>query len=201
MSGINWTPWCNEAQYFNGLFDGQNHTISNLTITDDHTAHDGHAVGFIGRLGSNGLGQNTIQNVKFDNANVIGHHWVGVAVGYNEFGKVDNVHVTNSKVTATHVEGADSCGDKAGALIGICGPNASYITVTNCSASNCEVKAARHAAQLIGYGYTGATYTNLTTTNVTVSAIENSGCDHDDAGVVSTDALVGNGTTDGLTLN
>lgn len=201
MSGIEWTPWCNEEQYFNGLFDGQNHTISNLTIADNHTAYDGHAVGFIGRLGANALGENTIQNVTFDKANVSGHHYVGVAVGYNEFGTVNNVKVTNSKVTATHVEGADSCGDKAGALIGMCGPNASYISVTNCSATNCEVKAARHAAQLIGYGYANTTYSNLSATNVTVSAIENSGCDHRDAGVVSANALVGNGTVDGLSLN
>lgn len=124
-----------------------------------------------------------------------------MAVGYNEFGKVDNVHVTNSKVTATHVNKDGSCGDKAGALIGMCAPNANYVSVTNCSASNCEVKAARHAAQLIGYGYINTTYSNLSATNVTVSAIENSGCNHDAAGVVSADALVGNGTTDGLTLN
>lgn len=200
MSGIEWTPWCNEAQYFGGLFDGQGHTISNLTINDDHTAYDGHAVGFIGRLGKNANGEKILKNVTFDNAEVSGHHYVGVAVGYNEFGKVDNVKVTNSTVTATHVDGADSCGDKAGALIGMCGPNAGYISVTNCSASNCEVKAARDAAQLIGFGYSTTTYSNLSATNVTVSVVANSSCRHERVGIVSANALVGNGTVNGLTI-
>lgn len=200
MSGIEWTPWCNEAQYFGGVFDGQGHTISNLTINDDHTADDGHAVGFIGRLGENANGQKELKNVTFDNAKVSGHQYVGVAVGYNEFGTVDNVRVTNSKVTATHVNKDGSCGDKAGALIGMCAPNKGYVYVTNCSATNCEVKAARHAAQLIGYGYANTTYSNLSATNVAVSAIAGSGCNHTEAGIVSANALVGNGTTDGLVI-
>lgn len=203
MTGINWTPWGNESQYFNGTFDGQNHTIKNLTITDNDTTENGHAVGFIGRLGANADGTKTLKNVTFDNANVSGHHWVGVAVGYNEFGIVDNVKVTNSNVTATCATtnpNLSPCGDKVGALIGQCGPNASYVKVTNCSAANCTVKAARDAAKLIGYGYSNNTYGNLSATNVTVTAGAGI-CSHDRAGIVSANALVGNGTESGLTLS
>ncbi len=202
MSGIEWTPWCNEKQYFNGNFNGNGHTISNLTIVDDHTADDGHAVGFIGRLGGGGAdhqGNKTIENVTFDNAAVSGHQYVGVVVGYNEYGTMDNVKVTNSSVTATHVNKDGSCGDKAGAVVGMCAPNIS-VSVTNCSAINCTVTAARDAAQLIGYGYANNTFTNLSATNVTVTAAKGA-CNHERAGVVSANALVGNGTVEGLALN
>lgn len=201
MSGVNWTPWCNEGQYFCGTFDGQGHTIKNLTINDT-TIVAGHATGFIGRLGADGLGTKAIQNVTFDKAVVKGYHYVGVAVGYNEFGTVENVKVTNSQVTATcaaTVTNNEPCGDKAGAVIGFCGPN-TLVVVKNCSASNCTVTAARDAAKLIGYGYTGNTYDNLSAENVTVNAVKGS-CAHERAGKVSANALVGNGTTEGLTLN
>lgn len=199
MEGIDWEPWCNDAQYFEGTFDGQEHTISNLKISGEHEAEDGYAVGFIGRLGSNGgTGAKSLKNVTFKDAEVTGNHYVAVAVGYNEFGKVENVHVVGSKVTATHANNSQ-CGDKAGALIGQCGSNGTYIVVNNCSATNCEVKAARDAAQLIGYGYANNTYTNLSATNVTVTGVAGE-CEHDRAGTVS-QSLVGNGTEAGLSIS
>lgn len=180
MTGVTWTPWCNESQYFNGTFDGQDHTISNLTITDDHIADDGHAVGFIGRLGSAAGNTKTLQNVTFDNANVSGHHFVGVAVGYNEYGKMDTVKVTNSNVTATHANKAQ-CGDKAGAVVGMCGASAPSGAVNNCSATECKISAARDAGQIVGAAKT-AQVSDCTATNVTVSEVENSTCDDDSKG-------------------
>lgn len=179
MTGIAWEPWCNGQQYFCGTFDGQNKTISNLTIHGEHDVEDGYAVGFIGRLGTDGNGTKTLCNVTFDCAEVTGNHYVGVAVGYNEFGTVKNVHVTNSKVTNTHAN-ANQCGDKAGALIGMCGANnASYIVVKDCSATDCEVKGARDAGQLIGVAYSQNDISGLTATRVTVTAIEGCDCGQD----------------------
>lgn len=172
LRGIAWTPWCNDQQYFCGTFDGNGKTIKNLTIVDDVDVN-GHATGFIGRLGANGLGANALSNVTFDNATVSGHHWVGVAVGYNEFGAIDGVKVTNSSVTATCVATETNtapCGDKAGSVVGFVGSNSSA-KVKDCSAVNCTVKAGRDAGQVIGMAYPAVnTLTNNTATNVTVEA-------------------------------
>lgn len=190
MAGVAWTPWCNDAQYFCGTFDGQNKTIKNLTIvgtsveaTDSNC--QAHSTGFIGRLGADGGADNMLCNVTFDNANVSGYHCVGVAVGTNEFGKVVNVHVTNSIVTNNHAN-AQQCGDKAGAIIGYNQVNAGYIEVKDCSATDCVIKGARDVGQLIGAGYQytdgtwRGTYSNLTATNVTVGQTE--GCTDGSAG-------------------
>lgn len=173
MSGIEWTPWCNDQQYFNGLFDGNNHEIQNLTIEDDAIA-GGHATGFIGRLGANALGEKTLQNVKFVNANVSGHHWVGVAVGYNEYGYVYNVQVSDSHVVNTHdnngvVNGEQiACGDKTGAVIGFVGASAANDCVNNCKAINCTVEGCRDAGQIVG-GAKIAQVNNCTVNSVSVS--------------------------------
>ncbi len=204
MTGVEWTPWCNETQYFNASFDGQNHTISNLTINDTTDA-SGHATGFIGRLGGGGTdnsGSKTLQNVIFDNAKVTGYHWVGVAVGYNEYGSMQNVTVKNSAVTATcntTDPNLAPCGDKAGAVVGMIGSSCTGAN-KNLNAEYCTVTAARDAAKVIGYGYANNDITNVSATSVTVTA-QKGICTHSRAGIVSVDALVGNGTKDGLTLN
>lgn len=179
MSGIKWTPWGNETQYFCGTFDGQNKTISNLTINDTGVAV-GHATGFIGRLGANGNGTKTIKDVTFDNASVSGYHYVAVAVGYNEFGIVKNVKVINSTVTNNHnTEDAtgEACGDKAGAVVGMVGASAAFAdengigSVDCCSATNCTIAGARDVGQIVGCAYqkNGKTQvTNCTVTEVTV---------------------------------
>lgn len=203
LDGIEWDTWVPDAQqYFNAIFDGRGHTIKNMTINNDST-QAGAATGFVGRLGSNGANTSAcVKNVIFENANVTGHHNVGVAVGYNEFGSVENVTVKSSHVTATCAateQNDDPCGDKAGAIIGFIGitcPGAN----SNLHAENCTVTAARDAAQVIGFGYSNNSITNVTATSVTVSGVVGT-CTHGRAGQVSSNALVGNGTEAGLTLN
>lgn len=189
MRGIVWEPWCNGSYYFNGTFDGDNHEIQNLTINGEHEANDGYAVGFIGRLGSNGgTSAKTLQNVTFVNATVTGNHQVGVAVGYNEFGSVYNVKVVNSTVTATH-KNTEQCGDKAGALIGFCGPN-SNVSVISCSATGCTVKGARDVGYLIGAAYVNnGTFEDLGATGCTVG--DTTDCTDSSAGANINEDVIG----------
>ena len=100
MSGeTNWDPiggehdpWC-----FNGTFDGQNHTISNMKIEGN-----GDNVGFFGFLKSGREQGLRIQNLKFDNANVSGGENVAVLAGAaNLFSEFSNITVTNSTVSGT----------------------------------------------------------------------------------------------------
>ena len=99
MSGENWEPIGGEHDpwRFNGTFDGQNHTISNMKIDSN-----GDNVGFFGFLESGREQGLRIQNLKFDNANVSGGQNVAVLAGTaNLFSEFNNITVTNSTVSGT----------------------------------------------------------------------------------------------------
>ena len=165
LAGMEWTPIgqtgdsYGATNYFQGIFDGQGHTISNMTITQTNAGKH-YAAGFFGFIDAADV---TIRNVIFDKASVKGHHWTGVVAGYLT-GNIDNCKVTNSNVLCTHANN-DACGDKAGAIVG-------YINnglVNNCSASNTTIAAGRDAGQIVGASKT-AYVANCSASNVTVSA-------------------------------
>lgn len=174
-----WTPVCYSGTQYCGTFDGNGHTIYNLSITADPNAGDSEAAAMF--AWSNG----TIKNLTIDGATVNGNHYVATLVGYMQIGTVENCHIKNATVVNTHMDD-DKCGDKAGALIAY--TNRSCV-VKDCSASNCTVTAARDGAQLIGYGYRSNTYTNLSVDNVTVTAAA-TGCSHRRAGYVVNDLII-----------
>ena len=76
LNGHNWTPIGNDYHRFKGTFDGDNHTISNLTISG------GNYVGLFGVVESG-----TVQNVTLTNTTVNGDYFVGGLVGEN-YGEV-----------------------------------------------------------------------------------------------------------------
>ena len=88
---------------FQGIFDGQNHTISGLTISISGTSDDDPTgVGFFGTTNDA-----TICNVIFEGANVTsGTNTVGVAVGYAQNTTITNVIVRNSRVQGHQGAGA-----------------------------------------------------------------------------------------------
>ena len=138
-----------QGKAFNGTFDGQNYTIYNLKISefDKGGVNEGTSAG----VGLFGLVQGTIENLRVDGANVSANHFVGVIAGYvadydNVYGgEINNCHVANAVVDCVYADD-DESGDKAGAITGMLVAS----SVTNCSATNVEVKADRDAGQLIG---------------------------------------------------
>ena len=100
MSGeASWEPIGGEHDpwRFNGTFDGQNHTISNMKIEGN-----GDNVGFFGFLKSGREQGLCIKNLKFDNAKVSGRENVAVLAGTaNLFSEFSNITVTNSTVSGT----------------------------------------------------------------------------------------------------
>lgn len=152
---------------FNGVFDGQNHTISNLSVDSEDQTGANYSSGLFGWVESHTAGHGHIKNVKINGATINGHHNCGALVGYitQETALVDNCHVTNANISCTHANG-DADGDKAGALIG----NATVATpVKNCTASKSTVSAGRDAGQIIGAG-SEANVTGCSATEVTVTA-------------------------------
>lgn len=110
------------------IVDGQNYTISNLTMST--TSTEKKPFGLFG-------GTADIKNLRFNNANVSGYSYVAVVAG-NLYGNVENCHVVNSAVTGTYwMVGAMSGQYNAG-------------NVTNCSVTNTTINGPAAVGALIG---------------------------------------------------
>lgn len=158
-----------EGAAFDGIFDGDNHTIYNLKINTfskggqgSNTASSG--IGFIG------LNNGAVKNLTIDGANVKGNHYVGVVTGFNLNAIIDNCHVKNATVDNTYANDDDS-GDKAGAIAGHFAKGIlenDSASLTNCTVENTTIKADRDAGQVIGC-LDDASQSNNTANKVTVS--------------------------------
>ena len=84
-----WTPIGTSSAKFYGNFDGQNHTISNLYINNSSKS----GVGFFGYTGYS-ESANTVSNIKFENATVVGDLYVAVVAGSPFVTSFDNIVVT-----------------------------------------------------------------------------------------------------------
>lgn len=168
LAGIDWEPIGQTGRTtFNGVFDGQNHTICNLNVDSDAEVGANYSSGLFGWVESHTANHGHLKNVKINNATIKGHHNCGALVGCITKGTalVENCHVTGATISCTNANDAAN-GDKAGALIG----NATVETpVKDCTASNSTVSSGRDAGQLIGAGKE-ANVTGCSATNVTVSA-------------------------------
>lgn len=167
MKDIEWAPLNNvndpsdETKAYDKFvyFDGNNHTISNLTITNTEVAYPSFA----------GVLYGTIKNVTFANASInAGNNKAGVVAGYvgtsQNYGPstISNVIVRNSEITASrHV----------GAFVG------QVVTadtkIENCRVENSVVNGAEYAAGFAGYIQNGV-FTNCSA-NATVSGTKHVG--------------------------
>ena len=95
-------PWTPVAIGYFGGFDGQNHTISNLTITGENQ------VGLFSTTYNNDSGKCPISNLVIDGATVTGEEVVGVVVGWG------TTPITNVTVKNATVNGAKYVGGVAG---------------------------------------------------------------------------------------
>lgn len=104
LSGFeNWEPIGAAQNQFTGTYDGDSHTIANLTI-DRENERD------IGLFG--GLQNGTLSNIILENIDVTGKSIVGGLVSFNEGGEINNISVTGF-VTASK----DTIGAIAGFMI------------------------------------------------------------------------------------
>lgn len=168
LAGIDWEPIGQTGNCtFNGVFEGYNHTISNLSVDSEDQTGAHYSSGLFGWVESHSKDHGHIKNVKISGATVKGHHNCGALVGYitQQTALVENCHVTAATISCTYANG-DADGDKAGALIG----NATVATpVKSCTAANSTVSAGRDAGQVIGAG-NEANVTGCSATDVTVEA-------------------------------
>ncbi|MDE6853613.1 MAG: hypothetical protein K2J38_01000 [Muribaculaceae bacterium] len=195
LAGAEWTPigntgWQAEdygTVIFQGTFDGNGKTVSNMTISNgakSESAFIGHmnsgatlknitfkdasvsgvdavavAVGMVTHGGAN------IEGVTIEGGSINGHHWAGGVLAYGYPNYVKDCKVSGLEVTCTYLD-ANSDGDKAGAVAGLIATDSSGKMI-NCHATDCTVSAARDAGQLAG-AMKAASMEGCTATNVTV---------------------------------
>ena len=113
LKGETFSPLCRDG--FKGVFNGQGHTISNLKISGGN----GDNIAFIAVL-SGGV----LKNLNFVKPSIEVFDWlylnnktsVAVAVGEMQSGSVENVHVTDGKVSSTGGLGSNA---DAGGIVGL----------------------------------------------------------------------------------
>ena len=134
----NWTPVGTSSAPYNGVVDGADFTISNLTITGASN------IGFIGSSNNSGV---CVKKLKLADVNISGTKNVAAVVGnLTNNGNVDDCHVLSGKVTGT--------GNHVG---GILGYSEYYGGAKNCS-NAADITGASYVAGISGHAYaTGCT--------------------------------------------
>lgn len=94
-NGSNWTPIGNSPAYFNGIFDGNGYTITNLKINNEK---DGYQA-FFGKMFNS-----TIKNLNLDNISVTGPWYTGGLGGYVQDVEISNCTISGN-VTGKGVTG------------------------------------------------------------------------------------------------
>lgn len=132
LAGKIWIPvGQTQVSSFQGTFDGQDHTIKNMTVNYTGT-NSNYACGLFGWIELHNGAPIVIQNVKFDNANVTGIKYTGVVAGYAHGAsgaEIKNCVVTNSTVTSNT--------KNAGGIIGYMGTG----VLTGNTVSGCTISA------------------------------------------------------------
>ena len=144
---------------FKGTFDGQNHTISNLNVSND------------GWAGLFGIAHSaTIKNIKISGATITSNRMAGAIVG-QLYGSLDNCHVENATINVVPNVVGESYdnGDKVGGIVGWIGDNGNNRTLTNCTATNVTLSGYRDIGGIAGYVASSTTVENNTVTNYTIS--------------------------------
>ena len=117
---------------FTRIFDGNNHTISNLYINRP----DEVGIGLFGNVGAYNRGNTEIRNVQLRDVNVRGDENVGALVGHNSNGSISNSSVTGGTVTGVTMgtghqkTGGQDVGGLAGSSGGPIRDSAADVTVT-----------------------------------------------------------------------
>ena len=148
------------GQSFDGIFDGQNHVISNLTINDNTPNH---AVAALFGSVVNG----TIKNLTVKNVNITSTHYAAGIVAYTSNGPtIENCHVIGGTIKSTPeiVNGSYDNGDKVGGIMGLAQTGS---TINNCTVEGVTISGYRDMGGIVGFS--AGTVSNNTAINVTVT--------------------------------
>ncbi len=165
LSGeANWTPIGNLVAYpgqsFNGIFDGDGHTISNITSSDNTPVN-----AVAGLFGS--IVNGTIKNLTVKNVNITSTHYAGGIVAYTSNGPtIENCRVIGGTIKSTPelVGSSYDNGDKAGGIMGYATAGS---TINNCTVEGVTITAYRDFGGIVGCS--AGNVTNNTVKNITLT--------------------------------
>ena len=170
LAGIDWSvnigDDCNAT--FDGIFDGKDHTISNLTSTETAQKGDGYiCTGLFGAIYGNAQIKNlTIENVNINTGDFTGNN-VAAVVGfaYNATGSIENVKVIGIKINAAKATGV-------GAIVGY-DYYSPALTIKNCEVignNDSEITGKSYVGGIVGYASSKIAIANNTVNNIDVTA-------------------------------
>jgi len=148
LAGKVWTPigkigakTTDFTYAFKGTFDGQNHTISNLKVSNE---------GWAGVFGI--VYQGNIKNLGVAGATINSSRMTGAIVG-QIYGSIDNCHVkdVNILMLPNWIGSTYDNGDKVGGVVGWLGDNGNNNHIKGCTATNVTIKAYRDMGGIAGY--------------------------------------------------
>ncbi len=160
LEGIEWEPIGNDVTSYYADFNGNGHTISNLTINS--------AQPYQGLFGF--VEQGTIKNLTIKNPQITGGQYVGAVVGrINDDSAVDNCKVIGGSVSGyryvggvvgasaywTPVEDCYNTAEVSGTTFvgGVVGHASSFSTVENCYNTGAVSALSNYVGGVVGYTY------------------------------------------------
>jgi fibronectin-binding autotransporter adhesin len=155
LSGENWEPIGSGVSDFNGVFDGQGYTISNLTYDD--TVPGLGVGGLFGRV----IG-GEIKNLTLNGIDITGKRLVGTLIARVDMGSSDkNLTVNNVSINDVAIGEQDSDGlTESGGVIGSCNASGSYVVdFSDCSIDGLQMTSSSDVSTYLGgfSGYFGGT--------------------------------------------
>ncbi len=153
LAGENWTPLCQGNNRFIATFDGQGHTIKNMTIAVDWA----NGVGFFSDM--SGVAKNfTIDNATIANTTADKGNMYGIVAGY-AYGNAtfENITVKNSKI---HAFG------KVGGILGMAADPNGTTVVKNCKVEDTEIIGCYNVANYVGLLQNAIVLEGCSSTNV-----------------------------------
>ena len=143
LAGYEWTPIGNNTTPFRGSFDGQGHTISNLTVTGSDTVT---RCGLFGGLSAWHAGVDmVIENIHLESVNITGAEYGGGITGYARVYKGCNLTIRGCTVTG-EISG-QYAGGVAGQIIGGYANSRIMIDDIECE---CDVTASTNGGGIVG---------------------------------------------------
>lgn len=177
LGGHNWSPIGQvKANYFSGIFDGDGHTITGLTVKtnpDDANALYG---GVFGRVYDG-----VIKNLNVDGANVVAYKYGGAIAGLlnctkeGGYAAIINCHATNCEIRGLQIGGIVGRSSQSGAPKGafeIIGCTADNITLNPVTADDFAALTLDNGNHFVGgiVGAAGSTViTGCAATNITAT--------------------------------
>lgn len=142
LEGCEWTPIGTGAWRFGGNFDGQDHIISNLTITDTSAQYQG----FFGYTAGA-----VIQNVRLKDVSITAGTYSGGLVGYLAATSNGPTTVSHCSVTGS----VSATGNYAGGVAAYFAPYSANVSKISDCFTDVDVTAAKYAGGFIGRIGTG----------------------------------------------